>query len=72
MLVQAFHLDHGLVYGGSYYTQQNLAALLGVTRQLRDQLGDQASKKVKLRDVVKLLEQTGKAAPRCRTDQTYL
>ena len=28
LLVEAMHLDYGLVYGGSYYTQRNLAGLL--------------------------------------------
>ena len=30
LLVEAMHLDYGLVYGGSYYTQRNLAGLLRV------------------------------------------
>ncbi len=30
LLQQAFSLDHGLVYGGSYYSQRNLSALLNV------------------------------------------
>ena len=60
MLVQAFHLDHGLVYGGSYYTQQNLAALLGVTRRLRDNITCDESRSVNLRDVVEQLEKTVK------------
>lgn len=34
MLIEAFNLDHGLIYGGQYFTQQNLAALLRVARQL--------------------------------------
>lgn len=34
MLIEAFNLDNGLIYGGSYFTQQNLAALLRVARQL--------------------------------------
>jgi hypothetical protein len=34
MLIEAFSLDNGLIYGGSYFTQQNLAALLRVARQL--------------------------------------
>lgn len=34
MLVEAFHLDYGLIYGGTYFTQQNLAALLAVARHL--------------------------------------
>jgi hypothetical protein len=37
MLVQAFHMDHGLVYGGHYYTQQNMGALLRVARKLTQQ-----------------------------------
>lgn len=32
MLVRAFHMDHGLVYGGNYYSQSNLGALLRVAR----------------------------------------
>lgn len=34
LLQQAFSLDHGLVYGGSYYSQRNLSALLSVARKL--------------------------------------
>ena len=34
LLVAAFHLDHGLIYGGNYFTHANLAALLHVARQL--------------------------------------
>lgn len=51
MLVQAFSMDHGLVYGGSYYSQQNLAALLRVARQLT-QTGGEAS----LEDVARYLD----------------
>jgi hypothetical protein len=34
MLISAFHLEYGLAYGGSYFSQQNLAALLQVARKL--------------------------------------
>ncbi len=37
LLQQAFSLDHGLVYGGSYYSQRNLTALLNVARTLAEQ-----------------------------------
>ena len=37
MLIRSFHMEHGLVYGGSYYSQQNLAALLRVARKLSQQ-----------------------------------
>ncbi|HZZ26757.1 MAG TPA: type IV secretory system conjugative DNA transfer family protein [Pirellulales bacterium] len=32
LFIEAFNLDNGLVYGGQYFTQQNLAALLDVVR----------------------------------------
>lgn len=34
LLISAFHLEYGLAYGGSYFSQQNLAALLQVARKL--------------------------------------
>ena len=34
LFVQAFHLDYGLIYGGSYYTSRNLAALDRIATQL--------------------------------------
>jgi type IV secretory pathway VirB4 component len=37
MLVTALHMDNGLAYGGSYYSQQNTAALLSVARKLTEQ-----------------------------------
>ena len=30
LLIEAMNMDHGLIYGGSYYTQRNLAGLLRV------------------------------------------
>lgn len=38
LLQQAFSLDHGLVYGGSYYSQRNLIALLNVARAVADRI----------------------------------
>jgi Type IV secretion-system coupling protein DNA-binding domain len=32
LFIEAFNLDNGLIYGGQYFTQQNLAALLDVVR----------------------------------------
>jgi hypothetical protein len=37
MLIEAFNLDNGQIYGGQYFTQQNLAALLEVARHLIQQ-----------------------------------
>jgi hypothetical protein len=37
LLVQAFSLDFGLAYAASYFSQQNLGALLRVARKLADQ-----------------------------------
>lgn len=34
LLISALHLEFGLAYGGSYFSQQNLAALLQVARKL--------------------------------------
>lgn len=33
LLVEAFHLDHGLMYGGAYFTQRALSALLRVAER---------------------------------------
>jgi hypothetical protein len=53
-LVTAMHMDHGLVYGGAYYTAQNCAALLSVARRLsRD------SKEATLDDVSEFLDAPG-------------
>jgi hypothetical protein len=49
MLVQAFQMDFGIVYGGTYFTQQNLAALLRVARTLKSQ-------NASLRDVADYLD----------------
>jgi hypothetical protein len=38
MLVTALHMDHGLAYGGAYYSQQNTAALLAVARKLTEDM----------------------------------
>lgn len=40
MLIRAFHMEHGLVYGGNYFSQQNLAALLRVARKLAQEKPD--------------------------------
>lgn len=50
-LVTAMHMDHGLVYGGSYYTAQNCAALLSVARRL-----SHGSKEATLDDVSLFLD----------------
>lgn len=34
MLIRSFHMENGLVYGGNYFSQQNLAALLRVAKKL--------------------------------------
>lgn len=39
MLIQAFHLDNGLIYGGSYYTASNTGALLRVARRIAGLVG---------------------------------
>jgi hypothetical protein len=51
LLIQAFHLDHGIVYGGQYFSQQNLAALLRVARTLAD-----ADRKATLEDIRRYLD----------------
>lgn len=52
MLIEAFNLDNGLIYGGSYFTQQNLAALLRVARQLFREEGRQPT----LADITEYLD----------------
>lgn len=37
-LVQAFGMEHGAIYGGQYYSQQNLGALLRVCRLVADKM----------------------------------
>lgn len=51
MLITAFHMDHGLLYGASYFSQQNLAALLRVARKLVKEGGNPS-----LEDVARYLE----------------
>lgn len=34
LMISALHMDFGIAYGGSYFSQQNLAALLQVARKL--------------------------------------
>lgn len=51
MLVQAFHMDHGLVYGGQYFTQQNMGALLRVARELASE-----EEQPELSDIARYLE----------------
>lgn len=50
-LVQAFGMEHGAIYGGQYYSQQNLGALLRVCRLVADQMKDAS-----FEDVAKYLD----------------
>ena len=45
LLVEAFHIDHGLDYGGNYFTQKNLLQLLSVADQAvrQNKLGKDAT-----------------------------
>lgn len=52
LLIEAFNLDNGLIYGGQYFTQQNLAALLDVVRKLSKEEG----RRLTLDDVSNYLE----------------
>lgn len=52
LLIEAFNLDNGLVYGGQYFTAQNLAALLSVVRKLSKEEG----KRLTLQDVALYLD----------------
>lgn len=52
LLIRAFNLDHGLVYGGLYFTQANLAALLRAARKLSMEEG----RRLTLHDVANYLE----------------
>jgi len=52
LLIEAFNLDNGLLYGGQYFTAQNLAALLSVVRKLSKEEG----KRLTLQDVALYLE----------------
>lgn len=54
LLVEAMHLDYGLVYGGSYYTQRNLAGLLRVAD--RAVQSRRAGKTTGLRDIAEYLD----------------
>ncbi len=54
LLVEAMHLDYGLVYGGSYYTQRNLAGLLRVAD--RAVQARQAGRTTGLRDIAEYLD----------------
>lgn len=52
LLIEAFNLDNGLIYGGQYFTAQNLAALLSVVRKLSREEG----RRLTLQDVALYLE----------------
>lgn len=52
LLIEAFNLDNGLIYGGQYFTMQNLAALLSVVRKLLKE----EKKRPTLQDVALYLE----------------
>jgi hypothetical protein len=56
LLQQAFSLDHGLVYGGSYYSQRNLIALLNVARNLA-QRTRRNSVRTDIREIARYLEE---------------
>ena len=51
MLIRSFHMEHGLVYGGNYFSQQNLAALLRVAKKLSKE-----NKDATLEDIARYLE----------------
>ena len=51
MLIRAFHMEHGLVYGGNYFSQQNLGALLRVSRKLSKE-----TENPRLEDVARYLD----------------
>jgi hypothetical protein len=51
MLIRSFHMEHGLVYGGNYFSQQNLAALLRVAKKLAKE-----NKDATLEDIARYLE----------------
>lgn len=57
LLIEAFNLDNGLVYGGQYFTAQNLAALLSVVRKL----SKEEAKRLTLQDVARYLEREARA-----------
>jgi hypothetical protein len=54
LLVEAMHLDYGLVYGGAYYTQRNLAGLLRVAD--RAVHARSAGRTTGLRDIAEYLD----------------
>ena len=56
LLIEAFNLDNGLIYGGQYFTAQNLAALLSVVRKLSREEG----KRLTLQDVALYLDREGR------------
>jgi len=57
LLIEAFNLDNGLVYGGQYFTAQNLAALLSVVRKLSTEEG----RRLTLQDVALYLEREARS-----------
>lgn len=57
LLIEAFNLDNGLVYGGQYFTAQNLAALLSVVRKI----SREEAKRLTLQDVALYLEREARA-----------
>ncbi len=51
LFIVAFSMDHGLVYGGNYYSQMNLAALHRVARKVTSETGNAT-----LEDVARYLD----------------
>ena len=72
-LVTAMHMDHGLVYGGSYYTAQNCAALLSVARRLSEDSKEATLDSGWIRSkLLSILGHTNFAAPAEVRHETYL
>ena len=53
LFLEAFSLDHGLVYGGSWYSQRNLLLLLSICERLVAR--KQSGKEISLREVDRFL-----------------
>jgi hypothetical protein len=61
MLIEAFSMEYGPIYGGQYFTQQNLRALLRVAEHLVKQKSSATD--VTIDDIARFLEKNQKRIP---------
>lgn len=55
LLTEALHMDHGLVYGGAYYSQRNLAQLLAVAEMAVEE--KRAGRSIGIREIDEYIQE---------------